>query len=449
MELNDKQRLASSKIQEFLLSAERTFLLMGPAGSGKSTVIVDALKNCTSVVFSAFSNRATQVLQAMCNRKNFNAQCITIHKLLSLKPLVKNNTLTYEYKPHTLPYDIIVIDECSCVSTELYSYICTSTKNSHVIYCGDFWQLPPVGEKSSIVFGEAVKNNWDRARLTAVMRAATASLTDIHQNMGRACDVIKAKHYDEFINDFPTSYINRNVLISSSKLYDKYLNSMRTHGDCVILTYSKVNCEKINDCIREIIDEGFDRIPWKFYPKHRATLITPHELISMSDNTDVLTYEKNLETTAYPGDIYEVVDATDVKVVTSLNMEKYSIAPYFNAQKLTLRLTQCDAHITSYHINPEEIELAYECIARYVHKYTLYRMKDFFHKRFPTWAPGYCINVYKSQGSEWRDVYVNLNSIYASCIRASCSSSDVVHLYRTVYTAVTRAKSSVYCTFNG
>ena len=115
-------------------------------GTGKSTLvkfIIAALKEDgidpdEDVVYTSFTGKATQVLQ-----KKGNRNVSTLHKLL------------YEYFPRadgtffrrpvsTIPYKIVIIDECSMVPKELLMQL--SKYDVHIICLGDPGQLPPINK---------------------------------------------------------------------------------------------------------------------------------------------------------------------------------------------------------------------------------------------------------------------------------------------------------------
>ena len=62
--LNESQLRAYQSVKKFLNSDKMdNFLLLGPAGSGKTTVIINAFdKSEYKIAFCAFTNKATQVL---------------------------------------------------------------------------------------------------------------------------------------------------------------------------------------------------------------------------------------------------------------------------------------------------------------------------------------------------------------------------------------------------
>jgi exodeoxyribonuclease-5 len=98
-----------------------------------------------------------------------NVPCRTIHSILSLKPKRRADQLVFERDRHANPVfaDVVVVDECSMVSEDLYRHIKRNLPNAFVLFVGDPAQLPPVGELESQTF--STKNC---AHLTTIVRQA-------------------------------------------------------------------------------------------------------------------------------------------------------------------------------------------------------------------------------------------------------------------------------------
>lgn len=160
-------------------------ILIGAAGTGKTTAtkgtietlirevgippIRDAnhkyLSNGTpGIVCCAYTRRAVQNIQRAMP-EDMKGNCITIHKLLEYAPVIYEvedeatgkvrNTMRFEpqrtqYNPLPESIHTIIIDEASMVSCELFAQIeAALTHNVQFIFLGDIQQLPPV-------FGSAI-----------------------------------------------------------------------------------------------------------------------------------------------------------------------------------------------------------------------------------------------------------------------------------------------------
>jgi exodeoxyribonuclease-5 len=197
------QKLILTADQEEALTKIKTayepgglYLLTGHAGSGKTTLIqrftTDMLEDMRSVILSAPTHKAVAVLAMKLKEAHIdNVSCRTIHSVLSLKPKRQADRSIYERDRHANPVlaDVVVIDECSMVSQELYRHVKRNLPNAFVLFVGDPAQLPPVGESESQTF--STKNH---AHLTTIVRqAADNPILDaasiIRKSQGGSADV--------------------------------------------------------------------------------------------------------------------------------------------------------------------------------------------------------------------------------------------------------------------
>jgi len=156
---NDEQYEGISRIRHWLKNGETFFTLAGYAGTGKSTCIkkiIDEYRR--SIVVSAPTHKAKKVLIDTTDQ-----QAQTLHALLGLRPdvdLDNFNPNEPEFGPVAEPkigdYDFVIIDEASMINEDLYNMIVERTKNTttKVLFMGDPAQIPPVGEKESVVFSQ-------------------------------------------------------------------------------------------------------------------------------------------------------------------------------------------------------------------------------------------------------------------------------------------------------
>ena len=155
IQLESHQADAVSMIKEwFKRKKEKTFVLAGLAGTGKTTIVryfMDELKlHPDDVAFVAFTGKAALVLTSM------GTPATTIHKLIykceeqpdgSLK-FIKNKQLVSNLK-------LIVCDEASMVSSDIQEDL--ESYGIPVIYIGDHGQLPPVQGESKLMLNPNIK----------------------------------------------------------------------------------------------------------------------------------------------------------------------------------------------------------------------------------------------------------------------------------------------------
>jgi hypothetical protein len=458
------------------------FLLLGPAGSGKTTVITNAVDtNKLKVAFCAFTNKATQILKKISIKhgSTFHATFLTIHKLLALdiKYLSRETEIAFTFDKNKVEnlknYDVIIFDECSTISAELFGYLQEAWefimfKYGHrikFIFLGDYWQLPPVGEDTAVIFKTATSQKWPVSKLAAVMRAGNDQMVEVNTRLLKWVDVFKsriANPIESFVRKYPYNLAMKknhpDMYISQlDEFHDTYMTLWKEDSDTVMITYSRANCEKNNFAIQDIIDENAEReLPFErkdpyFFVGDRCCLDKPIEICQIKRGTDqgteFVVLSERLGESLYNGEIFDVLYVEDVNVSTPLNKLSY-IDSYFPGQLITVRrIDETNSAITYdiIHINERIVNNARKKISGRGRKAFYISLLSAYIKFYPKLAYGYCITIYKSQGSEWRNVLVNLNSI-KWCIAGSGTEVDLKKkkaLFRTTYTAMTRASQNL------
>ena len=153
------------------------YLLTGHAGSGKTYLMQRLTKNMLAkkrkVILSAPTHKAVAVLKRKLDEAKIDGvTCRTIQSVLSLRPKPRTDRLIFERSRGAEPVtaDVVVIDECSMVDSDLYRHITRHLPNAFVLFVGDPAQLPPVGEVESQTF-----STQKRSHLTTIVRQAAGS----------------------------------------------------------------------------------------------------------------------------------------------------------------------------------------------------------------------------------------------------------------------------------
>lgn len=150
MILTKGQEQAIKTCVERYKNKEPYTVICGYAGVGKSTsvqYIIEALGlSEDQVVYATLTGKAALVLRS---KGCLNA--ITLHKLLYIpKKLPDSDEVEFierEILEH--PYKLIVVDEASMVSKEIFDLLLSH--NIHVIFLGDNFQLPAISESANIL----------------------------------------------------------------------------------------------------------------------------------------------------------------------------------------------------------------------------------------------------------------------------------------------------------
>ena len=160
------------KIREFLLSDTEEIIIDGGAGTGKSHLIsklpdlfneylktVEMLglpKKKTRLVITSTTNKSVAVLRQLGLKDVY-----TIYSYLELVVKYKRESGDTMITPakgdiNYSSYDVIVIDECSMISNELFKYL-SKLRHKKIIYVGDCAQLTPVKEGVSKIYSKGLE----------------------------------------------------------------------------------------------------------------------------------------------------------------------------------------------------------------------------------------------------------------------------------------------------
>lgn len=175
---NDEQHKGLLKISDWLYNKNNgfpSFTLAGYAGTGKSTIIKKIIdQHRGSLVVSAPTHKAKKVVM-----RTTDCEGETLQALLGLRPdvdLDDFNPNSPKFNPIAKPkmklYRTSIIDEASMINEDLMKLIKSVAKinNTKILYVGDPAQIPPIGEKISVVFLPEFNHSHNIHQLTKVER---------------------------------------------------------------------------------------------------------------------------------------------------------------------------------------------------------------------------------------------------------------------------------------
>ena len=175
------QQAAYAAIVSLMTTTQKELVVVGPAGTGKTTLVNTFLEEWPQFValsggtykdldvyLTATTNKAADALSSATGRETS-----TIHQLLGLR--VKNTGYRQSVLVDTgkeVPSDcFIVIDESSFIDDDLLKKIRQKTKYCKVLFLGDPCQLKPVGSDDTPVFTAG----FPTAYLTQIVRQSDDS----------------------------------------------------------------------------------------------------------------------------------------------------------------------------------------------------------------------------------------------------------------------------------
>ncbi len=319
--LTEDQKTGVRSIIDFLYHDKLVFGLYGYAGTGKTTTIIELLYMLLSMglikrlALSAPTNKATDVIKSKFRRyidmlcteelpfddkvewlkknKNISIEIITIHKLLNYNNDFNakgNKIFVKKGKSNLNKYDIIVIDECSMIPSNIINDIfeeIRKNQSTKTIFIGDPAQLPPVNEKNSIIFstdkkymnntlmpqlkekGDAIIvvtddsvtdkiellhediSNTDSYTLSKVVRSDKPNIIDL-SNATREWVLGKIKLPDilQFKGNGVFLY-KKSKDKTDTKWFKKFIEYSQSGSNSIILAWRNMQCDRYNTRFRE------------------------------------------------------------------------------------------------------------------------------------------------------------------------------------------------------
>lgn len=208
------QKEAIDRIVHNSLHGDQVSVLCGYAGTGKTFTTARLIDRLTAhglnIAMAAPTHKAARQIARAMRSLGVELEPVTLHRLLGLKPYICQETGKQKFKPDgtenslsrgrrrfnedsrewvDLPdIDIVIVDETSMVSTELYRLLMSNLIGRPVVFVGDDRQLFPVGETSAC---PALYESISIYRLTDVLRHDGAILNLATQT--RSMDVGRAR----------------------------------------------------------------------------------------------------------------------------------------------------------------------------------------------------------------------------------------------------------------
>lgn len=204
LNLNVKQKKALKKIYDFVVQKnDKIFYLLGYAGTGKTFIISHIIKKLLltnrmeHIYICAPTHKALNVIESfikgnmtIVEQINYLTKMsfMTIHKLLEFKPIITAEDGSKVFKSSNeskflkkMEDKLIVIDECSMISKEMVNSIQKYIEQYpiKIIFMGDSQQLPPVGEPESLIFQKIPENYQYYILLDEIMRTKSNDIKDV------------------------------------------------------------------------------------------------------------------------------------------------------------------------------------------------------------------------------------------------------------------------------
>lgn len=428
-ELFPDQQVVSDRIVKFYNSFTNNFLLLeGWAGVGKTFTIQHAIKELQTqhptirIAFTAPTHKAVKVIRNMALDHGLeNILFKTIHSSLGLilnsdqeiKRTIKVKQGAFE------DMDLVVIDEVSMLTREIVLHIKSVSQalNIPVILMGDSFQIPPVKEQGSPAFELAdVKLKLTKIRrqeqgnpileLAAALREDIQNGTDnirfksvVNTESSEGVYALKGKDWVQSIKD--------NFIAEEYKTDPDYLRCIAWHNYRV---------DSLNRSVRKLL-VGDTSTPYT--PGERLITRQPIEAPSNDDYAPPL---------AYTDEECEVVSIEKTQhpkyLKTSVQFDVWEI------DVLTPRGDMAQVHLLC-----SEKDTGYWKIFHKLKDAGNYRQWHAFQESFANLQPPHALTAHRSQGSTYKNVYLDLIDCY--------KNPNILERKKLLYVACSRASDNL------
>lgn len=436
----------TEKIKENLLSKivniplfARFLSLTGAAGTGKSyltAAIVDEIDNFLplgqyDIYVTAPTHKAVTVMKEMLFYSyDIGVKCCTIHSFLSLKQSYNYETGAEKFtidrsKDKINRASLLIVDESSMVSNELFEFIAEIVKKGYVntvLFIGDSYQLLPVNQSSlNNVF--RLRNQF---KLTQIVRQAKDSQiiqlsTQIRTKISTNDYVDLREIFDEIDKNSEDIqfFTNKREFIK-----DFYKNENWQDEDKILTSFTNNEVDNFNNAIRRRFwREQGNNAPKFLLPNDKIRFKKPSFDIN-SDNQKIL-FQNGEEVTIEKAELI-----FDEKLrfyywdclATGRPLSSFRVVDPYSMEKFNDILNDY-AYFARTSNYPENLN--------WWDKY--FKLRDSFSDVQYTFAS----TIHKLQGSSYKTVYIDLESL----LNNRNISKD--SLFRLIYVGITRAKKSV------
>lgn len=237
-------------------TSQSILTMAGLAGTGKTTILAHLAKEFNDSIrfaFCALSGRAASVLGKKLKDQgvfvnNGTHYCGTIHKLI-YKPIENTKgEVIYWARNKSIDYDIIVIDEASMISEDIFNDL--KSYGVDILAVGDHGQLPPINGKFSLMRNPDLKlekihrQAEDNQIINLSFRVRKGNYKFDYYKNNKNVTIIKKSNYLDFLRESYKDIKNPNDIL-----------------DLAVLCYTNATRSKLNNIIRNIIFGNIDKTP--------------------------------------------------------------------------------------------------------------------------------------------------------------------------------------------
>ena len=453
----------------------KSFCLIGAAGTGKTTVtqeliarlqraahmrpLADSTKHLAAgapgIVICGFTNKAVNNIRKKLPA-NLQGHCITIHKLLEYAPTYyevvddegqMRTTMRFEpsrFAGNPLPHiSTIIFEESSMIGTDLYKQVLEALPRpaaTQFIFLGDLNQIPPVFGPSILGFKLAelltveLTHVYRQALESPIISLATAIRTaseDVPISLTTTIKTDKGEHGNLTIHPWKKRIYKDSAIVVMKNFLNKMIDSKDydPKEDMILCPFNKsFGTIELNKIIADKLAKDSGATVYEVIARYTKSYWAVGDRVLVDRHEAVIT--KITNTVGYIGKLPRTESAT---------LDRWGFDPESDTPTNELTADQILNVLDT--LGGSEDDEAKNLAS---HTITVY-FPDLDESRDLNTAGeinsmllGYCLTIHKSQGSEWQRVFLFLHDSHATMISREL-----------IYTAVTRAKHSLYIVCEG
>ena len=385
------------------------FVLCGAAGTGKTSVTAALIGYLNSIdrpyKICAPTGRAARILG-----RKAKTTTSTIHSLIYIpKSDSETGKVSFKLKNgYNLKTTIYIIDEASMVPKEidnnsslfeaekglifdLVEYIKKANVNNKIIFLGDKYQLPPIGEEESIALNKEFLETTFNLKGTSYLLTEVKRQEDGSYILENATNIRSA--IDQGKTNYPIGGTKSKNIYNAAENYVKGIKSKGLEDSISIAVSHKAN-KFFNDLVRE-----------KIFGKAKK-ILEPGDLLMITQNW----YRSGVQ--LYNGDHVELISV-------EWNLQEEVAGLHFVAVKIRLLFSEEETIVDDYAILETIIYPGGKIDSKLENELRRQRYiknKIFRESNMPAddryvgalrLMYGHAITCNKAQGGEWKKVFIN------------------------------------------
>ena len=447
-QLNQFQELALDKIISFIQGNNKNeiFLLKGYAGTGKTYIISNVVKNLwkikKSVILLAPTGRSAKVISSYCNKEAF-----TVHKEIFFTKNNFSGNLEFKLKVNKHKNTLFVVDEASMISTSrndgiglfsqslldnIIKYVYSGFK-CKLLIIGDTAQLPPVRSNISFALDKDYLEKEYAKEITAI------ELIDVVRQEKESgilsyATSIRNKIEKGFYDDISFNFDSFNDVVhieDGEHLMNLIQESYNKFGleETALIVRSNKRANLYNQAVRDKILNNDN------------TINVGDLLMVIKNNYFWLNNKRDIGFIAN-GDIIKIEEIDNIKQLYGFKFAevKISMVDYPKIDHFETVLILDSLYINSSALDFNSMNNLYQEILKdYMNLKTKYKRhlavknNSFFNALQVKFA--YSFTCHKSQGGQWGSIFLEFPYL------PNGIDKDFL---RWLYTAVTRAKNKLH-----